>query len=183
MTFASIIFFTREIIARLRGKDTMPLILEKYRYYGVNIPNDGGGIRAFSPILSPEPYLITVGRNTTISTGVKFITHDNAIVKSGEGFTDLVGPIIVGDNCFIGMNAILLPGVELANGIIVGAGSVVAKSFHEENIVIAGNPAKKICSSEFYYQKNRDKAFNFRGMSSIKKKELINTNTAKLLHK
>lgn len=40
----------------------------------------------------------------------------------------------------------ILPGVELGNHIIVGAGSVVTKSFKEENCIIAGNPAKKIRS-------------------------------------
>lgn len=52
--------------------------------------------------------------------------------------------IIIGDNCWIGMNSTILPGVVLGNHTIVGAGSVVTKSFTEGHCVIAGNPAKII---------------------------------------
>lgn len=45
------------------------------------------------------------------------------------------------------MNSILLPGVCLGNNTIVGAGSVVTKSFPEGNCVIVGNPARKIISN------------------------------------
>jgi acetyltransferase-like isoleucine patch superfamily enzyme len=50
----------------------------------------------------------------------------------------------LGESCWIGMNAIILPGVTLGNCTIVGAGSVVTKSFMQGNCVIAGNPAKLI---------------------------------------
>lgn len=42
------------------------------------------------------------------------------------------------------MNAVILPGVHLGDHTIVGAGSVVTRSFPEGNIIIAGVPAKKI---------------------------------------
>ena len=42
------------------------------------------------------------------------------------------------------MNSVILPGIVLGNHTIVGAGSIVTKSFPEGNCVIAGNPAKKI---------------------------------------
>ncbi len=58
--------------------------------------------------------------------------------------TDLViKPVRVGDNCDIGMNAVILPGVEISEGCIIGAGSVVTKSV-EPNTVAAGVPAKTI---------------------------------------
>ena len=52
--------------------------------------------------------------------------------------------IVLGKNCWIGMNSVILPGVVLGEKTIVGAGSVVTKSFLEGYCVIAGNPAKKI---------------------------------------
>lgn len=51
---------------------------------------------------------------------------------------------MIGDKCWIGMNAMVLPGVVLSKGTIFGAGSVVTKSFEQGNCVIAGNPAKII---------------------------------------
>lgn len=50
----------------------------------------------------------------------------------------------IGDNSWIGMNSIILPGVILGPCTIVGAGSVVTKSFPEGYCIIAGNPAKVI---------------------------------------
>ncbi len=52
-------------------------------------------------------------------------------------------PITIGDNCWIGANAVILPGVTLGNRVIVGAGSIVTKSF-PDNVIVAGNPAKVI---------------------------------------
>lgn len=52
--------------------------------------------------------------------------------------------IVINENCWIGMNSVILPGVKLGKNTIVGAGSVVTKSYLEGNIVIAGNPAKFI---------------------------------------
>lgn len=53
-------------------------------------------------------------------------------------------PIKIGDYCWLGMNVLILAGVELGPSTIVGGGSVVTKSFPEGYCVIAGNPAKVI---------------------------------------
>lgn len=53
-------------------------------------------------------------------------------------------PIRIGNGCWIGMNAIILPGVELGPSTNVGAGSVVTKSFPEGYCIVAGNPARLI---------------------------------------
>ncbi|OQA32761.1 MAG: Maltose O-acetyltransferase [Betaproteobacteria bacterium ADurb.Bin341] len=51
-------------------------------------------------------------------------------------------PIEIGADCWIGANAVILPGVRLLSRTIVGAGSVVTRSVDERNVIIAGNPAK-----------------------------------------
>jgi acetyltransferase-like isoleucine patch superfamily enzyme len=53
-------------------------------------------------------------------------------------------PIRIGNHCWVGMNAVILPGVELGDYTIVGAGSVVTRSFPQGRCVVAGNPAKVI---------------------------------------
>lgn len=59
--------------------------------------------------------------------------------------------VIIGDYSWIGMNSVILPGVILGPRTIVGAGSVVTKSFQEGFCVIAGNPAKVVKRIERKY--------------------------------
>ena len=51
----------------------------------------------------------------------------------------------------IGASSIILPEVKLGNHIVIGAGSVVTKSFVEDNVLLAGNPAKKIKNLDNYF--------------------------------
>ena len=85
---------------------------------------------------------IFIGRGTYIAPNVGLIT-------ANHDFTDLHGhsigrDIIIGERSWIGMNAIILPGVQLGPNTIVGAGSVVTQSFPSGNIVLAGVPARVI---------------------------------------
>ena len=77
-----------------------------------------------------------IGENCSIHMGVK-------IVAGGRNN----GVPIVNDNCVIGVGAVLLGEIEIAKGIAVGANAVVNKSFLEEEIAIAGVPAKKISNN------------------------------------
>ena len=170
----------REKLCRITHKDPMEYIIERYRMNGAVI---GKNVRTFSPISSPEAYLIKIGNNVTISTGVKFCTHDNSAIKIFDNATDFVGPIIIGDQSFIGMNSILLGGVQLPKQCIVGAGSVVTKSFTQEGCVIAGNPAKIIGNIDRIRETKAQNMFNFRGMSASQKKEEILGHPEKYLEK
>ena len=91
---------------------------------------------------------IIIGNNTLIGGNTKIIDNDfhpleieyrnsNNIEKINSR------PIIIGNDCFIGCNSIILKGTILGDGCVVGAGSVVAGIF-PPNSVIAGNPAKII---------------------------------------
>lgn len=86
---------------------------------------------------------IYIGKGTYIAPNCGIITANHDYNGSLD---DHMEPkdVRIGDNCWIGMNSMILPGVELKDNTIVGAGSVVTKSFDMGNIVIAGNPAKII---------------------------------------
>lgn len=69
-------------------------------------------------------------------------THPlDPVVRKGTQGPELGKEIHIGDDCWIGGNAIILPGVTLGRGVVVGAGSVVTKSVPAFTVV-AGNPAK-----------------------------------------
>jgi len=85
---------------------------------------------------------IYIGDNTIFAPGVKMISanHDKNDVNKHD---KTINPIKIGKNCWIGANAVVLPGVELGDNVVVAAGAVVTKSF-SEGVIIAGVPAKII---------------------------------------
>lgn len=101
-----------------------------------------------------EPYLITIGVNTFISVGVKFICHDGSVLPfhCKDPTLDIVSPITVGDNVFIGAGAYILHGVNIGNNVIIGAGAIVTKDI-PDGLVVGGNPAKAIKTTQEYYEK------------------------------
>lgn len=109
-----------------------------------------------APKFGSEPYLIEIGEGTKITAGCTFITHDGAmyVIRKMEKYKDArnFGRIKIGKNCFIGNNCTLLPGVEIGDHSILGAGSVLNSSV-PANSVYAGVPAKFISSIEDYGEK------------------------------
>jgi len=85
---------------------------------------------------------IYIGRGTYIGPNVGIITANHKIHNLDE-YED-GKDVVIGKNCWIGMNSVILPGVKLGDRTIVGAGSVVTKSFPEGNCVIVGVPARII---------------------------------------
>ena len=96
--------------------------------------------------------MITIGDNVTLSGGVVILGHD-ASTKRALGYT-ILAPVRIGNNVFIGRNAIILPGVMIGDNVIVGAGSVVTKDV-PDGYVVAGNPASIIRTTEEYLHKHR----------------------------
>lgn len=84
---------------------------------------------------------ITIGDNTIFAPGVKIISANHR--QDDHGGWDSAEPVRIGRRCWIGANAVVLPGVSLGDDVIVGAGAVVTKSFPSGS-VIAGVPAKLV---------------------------------------
>lgn len=158
----------------------MNVLIDYFRNNGIII---GDRCNIYSNIITSESELISIGDDVTISNDVQLITHDNSICKVLPEYTDVFGEIVIGNNCFIGARVTILPGVNLADNIIVGSGSVVTKSFYEQGIVIGGNPAKKICRIDEYREKIKNNGFNIEGLSLTEKRKLLENNKDKFIVK
>lgn len=85
---------------------------------------------------------IFIGKGTYIAQNVGIITANHNL--QNLDLHEEAKPVNIGTKCWIGMNSVILPGVTLGPHTVVGAGSVVTKSFVDGYCVIAGNPAKII---------------------------------------
>ncbi len=105
------------------------------------------------------PWMLTIGNNVKISKGAIILTHDYSwsVLKAskGGGVLGASGKVTIGDNVFIGMNAIITRGVTIGNNVIIGAGSVVTKDCND-NGIYAGNPARKISDINAFFEKRRN---------------------------
>ena len=124
-----------------------------------------------------EPYLVEIGNNCLISSGAMFVTHDGGIsvlnnLSLYDKKMDKMRPVKVGNNCYIGMRAIVMPGVTIGNNCIVGAGSIVTKDV-PDGVCVAGVPAKQICTIYEYAAKNRSYLYPTCGMESREKREYL----------
>lgn len=115
----------------------------------------GENCRIYIRSWGSEPFLIRLGDNVTITSGVKFITHDGStcLVKDVQGKRyQRFAPIQVGSNVFIGVNSIVMPGITIGSNVVIGAGSVITKDI-PDNSVAVGVPARVISSFEDYQVK------------------------------
>lgn len=141
------------------------------RRMGVKV---GRSCRLYSTNFSSEPFLISIGDHVTITDNVQFITHDGAVwvFRKKHPNIDLFGEIKIGNNVFVGLNSILLPGTEIGNNVIVAAGSVL-KGIYPSDSVVGGVPAKVICSIDDYFSKNKDKFVEFKGLPAMEREQQI----------
>jgi len=108
------------------------------------------------PDFGSEPYLISIGKHVTITSGVTFITHDDGtwVFREQPKYRDVIkyGRIVVHDNCFIGNGSTIMPGVSIGPDSVVAAYSVVTKDV-PPNTVAGGVPARVLMSTEEYAEK------------------------------
>jgi acetyltransferase-like isoleucine patch superfamily enzyme len=140
----------REWLSGLRDRN----LLRSYVRAGLKLGHD---VRVIGkPDFGSEPYLIEIGNHVTVSSNVTFITHDGAtwVFRHLPPYLGLqrFGRIVIGDNCFIGASAIIMPDVSIGSNSVVGAGAVVTRSV-PANSVVAGVPARRICSYEEYVER------------------------------
>lgn len=111
----------------------------------------------FTLIDETRPWMIEIGNDVQITRGVTILTHgyDWSVLKGTYGVVfGSAGVVSIGNNVFIGMNTTILKGVHVGNNVIIGAGSLVNKDIPSD-VVVAGNPAKIICTVDDYYEKRK----------------------------
>ena len=81
------------------------------------------------------PKGINIGDESYIASGAMILSHD--FIK------DIKADTKIGKKCFVGTNAIIMPGVTIGDSVIVGSGAVVTKDV-PSGCIVAGNPARVI---------------------------------------
>ena len=140
------------------------------RQLGVSI---GKGCKIATTHFGSEPYLIEIGDHVQITQGVRFFNHGAAWVFREEiPDLDVFGKIKIGNNVYIGNNALIMPGVTVGDQVIIGAGAVVTKSV-KSNQIIAGNPAKVIGEVEELKKRLLPYNMKSKGMNYDEKKNFL----------
>lgn len=88
--------------------------------------------------------LVTIGDRVMFGPSVTIITatHDTD-VQSRRDMGEYAKGVTIGDDCWIGSNVIIMPGITIGRGTTIGAGSIVTKNIPEFSVAV-GSPAKVI---------------------------------------
>lgn len=124
-----------------------------------------------------EPYLIKIGKNVRVNTGVNLITHDGGVWvlrhwKPEYRNIDMIRRIKIGDNVHIGTNATIMPGVTIGSNCIIGCGAIVTKDVPDNSICV-GVPARVIETLEEYEQKHAKDFIQTKNMTYEEKRKYL----------
>ena len=117
--------------------------------------NFGKGLHLYGHIRwGSEPWIITIGDNVHLTDGIRFVTHDGGTLILREKVPDLeiTKPINIGNNVYIGVDSLILPGVTIGNNVVIGARAVVSRDI-PDNSVAVGQPARVIKTIDEYQAK------------------------------
>ena len=160
-----------KIVDKLLGKKSF---VDEAKKLGVNIGKNV--IIAEGIDWGTEPYLISIGDDSLVSLRVTFINHDGSINVlrnlKNDHTMDIIKPIKIGKNCFIGAESLILYGTNIGDNVIVGARSLV-KGELESGFVYAGSPAKKICTVEEFYKKHEGDILHTKQLSPEEKEKFL----------
>lgn len=117
----------------------------------------GERCRLISCDFGSEPYLVTLGDHVS-ATDTAFVTHDGGVWVFRDEWpdADLIAPITVGDNVFLGSGCLVMPGVTIGSDVVVGARSLVTQDIPAGSVA-AGVPARVLRSLDEYRVKVRER--------------------------
>lgn len=150
------------LLARIRPRWGTVLSVAYYKRNGLRFNGKVNYISTASWFDGTDYSLIELGAEVTISSEVSFLTHDWALHTIGKSLgvhteepLGRIEGITIGDYCFIGRGAILMPGTRLGKACVVGAGSVVRGDFDDYSLIV-GNPATAVTRTDTYFRKKVD---------------------------
>lgn len=144
----SIKYLFKRFIFRLRAEYTTEDLIKTGLKVGKNFQRNEG------VIIDPSHcWLIEIGNDVTLAPRVHILAHDASTCHI-LGYAK-IGRIRICDNVFIGASSVILPNVKIGANSIVGANSTVTRDI-PANVVVAGSPAKVICTLDEYIAKNKE---------------------------
>lgn len=137
----------KRLLFRLRSDYTTEDLVSKGLVIGRNF------VRMHGTIIDPSHcWLIHIGDNVTLAPRVHVLAHDASLVHH-LGYAR-IGNVVIGNNVFVGAETVILPNVTIGDNVIIGANSTVSRDI-PSGMVAAGSPAKVICTTEEYLERNR----------------------------
>jgi acetyltransferase-like isoleucine patch superfamily enzyme len=133
----------KSILKKLLGKTKENFWIEPNFWcdYGYNI-EIGENFYSNHNLVILDPAKVTFGDNVFIAPNCGFYTAGHPIdAELRNQLLEFAYPITVGNNVWFGGNVVVLPGVTIADNVVIGAGSVVTKDI-PANVVAVGNPCK-----------------------------------------
>lgn len=103
---------------------------------------------------------VKIGKNAQIAPNVSIYTAGHPVHPDSRNSGYEYGiDVTIGDNVWLGGNAVIMPGVNIGNNVVIGGGSVVTKDI-PDNVIAAGNPCRVIREiteeDRKYYYKDRE---------------------------
>jgi acetyltransferase-like isoleucine patch superfamily enzyme len=160
-------FMMREVHAKLNplgyARSIGVTIGENVHFYGMP-----------SGMFGTEPWLITIGNNVHITAGCAFVTHDGGTLILRQEVPDLewTAPITIGNDVYVGVRTLFMPGVRIGNRVIIGAGSVVTRDI-PDNSVAVGVPARVIKTVDDYLEQMKKKSLKCGHLKGLEKEAVL----------
>ncbi len=112
------------------------------------------------------PQMVEIGDDFISAPGSLILAHDASLYNHIRQHR--VEKTIIGNKVFLGAYAVVLAGVKIGDGAIIGAGAIVTKDVAPYTVV-AGNPAKFICTVDQYIEKCKARDVLFETPASFEK--------------
>ena len=134
-----------EILYRLFGKKYKNITIEPPLFcdYGINIEL-GENVYMNTGCTILDCARVKIGSNTFIGPNTQIYTPIHPLQADlRRKWLEYAKPVVIGDDCWLGGNVTIVPGVTIGNNCVIGAGAVVTKNIPDNSLAV-GNPARVI---------------------------------------